>query len=73
MPPVINDNNCIKCGLCVDVCPVDVYYESIEKQIPTVSYGDDCYFCGACTLECPSDAITLYYPLWAQPSLISDI
>ena len=72
MPPIINVNKCTKCGTCVDVCPVDVFYGSKEKEIPTVSYGDDCFFCSACILECPNDAITLRFPLYAQPSYITD-
>ena len=72
MPPVIDDNKCIKCNACTDVCPVDVYYGTVEDQIPAVTYGEDCYFCGACVLECPTDAITLRYPLYAQPSYLTD-
>jgi len=72
MPPIIDEEKCNKCGLCVDVCPVDVYYGSGEKEVPAVSYGVDCFFCGSCILECPTDAITLHYPLYAQPSYISD-
>ncbi|MFC1861436.1 ferredoxin family protein [Chloroflexota bacterium] len=73
MPPVIDIEKCTKCGICVDFCPVDVYYGSQESEIPTVSYGDDCFFCGVCILECPADAIMLRYPLYAQPSYLPDI
>ena len=72
MPPVIDDKKCTKCGLCVDICPVDVFYGSEEGKIPTVMLGDDCFFCGSCILECPIDAIILQYPLYAQPSYLSD-
>jgi len=72
MPPVINTDKCISCGACVEVCPVDVYYGSDEGEIPKVSYSVDCFFCSACILECPTDAITLRYPLYAQPSYLSD-
>ena len=72
MPPIIDGRKCNKCGVCADVCPVDVYYGSEEKKVPTVSYGDDCFFCSACVLVCPTDAITLRYPLYAQPSYVSD-
>ena len=72
MPPIIDDNKCIKCGICADICPVDVYSDTEENQLPKVSYGEECYFCGACVLECPGDAILLHYPLYAQPMYISD-
>lgn len=72
MPPVIDKKKCTKCGLCAEVCPVDVYCGTNLKEIPKVTYGQDCYFCGACILECPTDAITLRYPLYAQPSYTVD-
>lgn len=72
MPPVIDNEKCVKCGNCVEICPVDVYYGSDGGQIPTVMYGLDCFFCSACILECPTGAIALRYPLYGQPSYITD-
>ena len=72
MPPVIDETKCTKCGICVDLCPVDVYYGSKEQEVPTITYGEDCFFCCACILECPTGTITLRYPLYAQPSYITD-
>jgi len=72
MPPVIERKKCIKCGKCSDVCPVDVFFGSNEKDVPVVNFGDDCFFCGACIIECPTDAVTLRFPLYAQPSYLSD-
>ena len=68
MPPVIDNKKCNKCGMCAEVCPVDVFYGSEARRIPAVTYGEDCYFCCACIIECPTDAITLRMPLYAQPS-----
>ena len=72
MPPVIDDIKCNKCGICADVCPVDVYYDSKQDEIPDITFGQDCFFCCACILSCPTDAITLRYPLYAQPSYLTD-
>lgn len=72
MAPVIDQKKCTKCGLCTEVCPVDVYYDSQETEFPKVTYGEDCFFCSACILECPQNAITLHYPLYAQPSYLTD-
>ena len=72
MPPVIDHEKCVTCGNCAEICPVDVYHGSEEREIPTVTYGSDCVFCSACILECPTDAITLRYPLYAQPSYVVD-
>ena len=34
MPPVINSDLCLKCGSCVDVCPMDVFYGSKRGKFP---------------------------------------
>ena len=50
------DENCIKCKLmdCVEVCPVDCFYEG-ENML--VIHPDECIDCGACEPECPWQAI----------------
>ena len=50
------DEKCIKCKLmdCVEVCPVDCFYEG-ENML--VIHPDECIDCGACEPECPVDAI----------------
>jgi len=52
---VVKDN-CIKCKYtdCVDVCPVDCFYEG-ENFL--VINPDECIDCGVCEPECPADAI----------------
>ena len=50
------DEKCIKCKLmdCVEVCPVDCFYEG-ENML--VIHPDECIDCGVCEPECPIDAI----------------
>ena len=52
---VVNDN-CIRCKFmdCVEVCPVDCFYEG-ENML--VIHPDECIDCGVCEPECPVDAI----------------
>lgn len=47
---------CIKCKYmdCVDVCPVDCFYEG-ENML--VIHPDECIDCGVCEPECPAEAI----------------
>ena len=47
---------CIKCKLldCVEVCPVDCFYEG--KNILVIK-PDECIDCGVCEPECPIGAI----------------
>jgi len=47
---------CIKCKYtdCVEVCPVDCFYEG-ENMV--VINPEECIDCGVCVPECPIDAI----------------
>ena len=47
---------CIRCKLmdCVEVCPVDCFYEG-ENML--VIHPDECIDCGVCEPECPVEAI----------------
>jgi ferredoxin len=48
--------NCIKCKYmdCVEVCPVDCFYEG-ENML--VIHPDECIDCGVCVPECAANAI----------------
>lgn len=48
---------CIKCKYmeCVEVCPVDAFYEGANM---VVINPDECISCGVCRVECPIEAIT---------------
>jgi ferredoxin len=52
----IVDEACIKCKYmdCVEVCPVDCFYEG-ENML--VIHPDECIDCGVCEPECPPEAI----------------
>lgn len=55
MTYLVNDN-CIKCKHtdCVEVCPVDCFYEG-ENML--VINPEECIDCGVCVPECPEEAI----------------
>ena len=55
MTYVVNEN-CIRCKTmdCVEVCPVECFYEG-ENML--VIHPDECIDCGVCEPECPVDAI----------------
>ena len=57
--PVIEADECIACGVCVDDCPQGV----LELQdVATVTDEDSCIACGVCEGACPvyagGDAVT---------------
>lgn len=49
-------DNCIMCKYtdCVDVCPVDCFYEGPNMLVIN---PEECIDCGVCVPECPADAI----------------
>ena len=66
MPPIINKEVCVKCGICADICPLDVLYAKKENGKicdVLVRYPDECWHCRACEKDCPKHAIRMRYPL----------
>ncbi len=63
---VVNDN-CIKCKYqdCVEVCPVDAFFEG--KNMLVISQ-EACIDCGVCEPECPAEAILpdVMAPEWVE-------
>ena len=55
MTYIVKDE-CIKCKLmdCVEVCPVDCFYEGGNMLVIN---PEECIDCGVCEPECPVDAI----------------
>lgn len=54
--PFVVTGKCIKCRYtdCVEVCPVNCFYQG-ENML--VINPDECIDCGVCVPECPADAI----------------
>lgn len=52
--PVLDQNKCVKCGICFLFCPVNSI--SREDGNFVISY-DYCKGCGVCAHECPKNAI----------------
>jgi ferredoxin len=55
MTYIVNEN-CIRCKYmdCIEVCPVDCFYEG-ENMLAI--HPDECIDCGVCEPECPPEAI----------------
>ena len=51
----INISECIGCGKCVEVCPVDAL--SLNEDEKAVVDEEKCISCGVCIPTCPTDAI----------------
>ncbi len=54
--PVINIENCIQCGACIEMCPNGVYEKGTDS--PIVINPEGCgYGCKGCQARCPASAI----------------
>lgn len=51
----LDDQRCTGCGMCVKVCPHDVF--EIIKGKARIKDIDDCMECGACSNNCEFEAI----------------
>ena len=58
MEIIIDKEECIGCGTCVDMCPEDVL-EIDEDEKAYVANKDDCTECKACEVNCEYDAISV--------------
>ncbi len=55
---VKDDSLCIHCGLCISVCPVEVFRFNEEWKV--VADTKKCIHCGFCVSVCVTKALTLY-------------
>ncbi len=53
----VNEDICIKCGLCAQECPREIIIKQ-DGEYPLIRY-DECIGCGACAGICPVKAITI--------------
>ncbi len=52
----LDQDLCTGCGLCLPVCPNDVFVLEGKKVIVA---GDNCMECGHCQAACPVEAIKI--------------
>lgn len=64
--PFINSEKCLKCGVCVQMCPVNPkavdWHDKDKKKAPSYLYKR-CIRCYCCQELCPESAIDLKVPL----------
>jgi NAD-dependent dihydropyrimidine dehydrogenase PreA subunit len=54
--PIINEDECSACGICVDTCPSGVL--EIVGDTADAVHDENCDGCATCMEECPMGAIT---------------
>lgn len=54
---VLNQELCIGCGVCLIVCPHEVFTLNDKKAL--IAEKDRCMECSACAVNCPTNAVTV--------------
>lgn len=53
--PIINEDDCSACGICVDACESGVL--ELASEVAKAVHEENCTGCAACMEECPMGAI----------------
>ena len=67
----LDSMKCIGCGMCVSVCPHNVFH--IEEKKVIISDADRCMECGACKVNCPVEAISVNYGVGCAQAVYTGI
>jgi NAD-dependent dihydropyrimidine dehydrogenase PreA subunit len=54
---VIKSDDCVYCGACVSICPIEVFFIDEEKKVQ--ADPQKCIHCGVCVKVCPVKALSL--------------
>jgi len=57
MKIIIDEDECIGCGICAEMCPEDVLEVDEEEEVCKVVRPDDCIECEACSVNCEYEAV----------------
>lgn len=74
----IKEQNCISCGMCIEVCPMRLMPTVLAKYAKAGRYDDckeeayidDCFECGACAYTCPANIPIVQYIKTAKSELM---
>ncbi len=61
----VDDNKCIECYACQNVCPMDVEIFKAPESV-------DCIRCGQCIKACPTNALSFKYGLYSESRKFSE-
>jgi NAD-dependent dihydropyrimidine dehydrogenase PreA subunit len=64
----IDGSKCSGCGICVDICNMDVLRQNTTDSKAYIAYKEDCMTCFECHLQCPESAIYVNF----SPECIPD-
>jgi nitroreductase/NAD-dependent dihydropyrimidine dehydrogenase PreA subunit len=54
----INEEQCVKCGICIHSCPISIISSNSDKfPVVTPEKEKSCVYCGHCESVCPEEAL----------------
>lgn len=77
-PEVFSESPCIRCGKCVDHCPMHLMPLNISRFVSAENYemaekyhAADCIECGLCSYICPSNRNPVEFVRRAKQAIIA--
>ncbi|MDW7673631.1 MAG: mercury methylation ferredoxin HgcB [Bacillota bacterium] len=67
----LNQERCIGCGMCTNVCPHEVF--SIVNRKAHIKAKDSCMECSACVKNCPYEALTVASGVGCAAAIINSM
>ncbi len=67
----LDQNKCVGCGMCLEVCPHNVFI--LNKGKAQISDLDSCMECGACLKNCAFSAITVSSGVGCSSAIIKGL
>lgn len=66
MIEVVSAERCIKCDICIKVCPTNVFDRG-DDGLPVIARQSDCQTCLMCEAYCPEEAVFVSANVTAEP------
>jgi NAD-dependent dihydropyrimidine dehydrogenase PreA subunit len=57
----IDNMKCTGCGICIDLCNMDVLRLNTDSNKAYIAYPEDCMTCFECALSCPEKAVSVSF------------
>lgn len=67
----LDENKCTGCGMCLDVCPHEVF--KMNSKHVVIQNRDACMECGACSQNCPVNAIAVQSGVGCAAAVINSM
>jgi len=67
----LDAGKCIGCGMCILVCPHDVF--GLNDSHVRIDYRDACMECGACARNCPTGAVSVQAGVGCAAAVINSL